>query len=329
MMRVFRWLVSAIVVTALVLVALWFMVPRTGVDTAPRFDTATLGEDLSAWLETREAVFGDIAPGAEKRIVWAAAEGVRTGWAVVYIHGFSATSEEIRPVPDDVARALGANLYFARLAGHGRGGDAMATVLPEDWVLDLDEALAIGRRLGDRVLVIATSTGGTLATLAATDPGRAEGVAGVVLVSPNFRLANPSAQLLLDAPWIERWGDAVAGAERSFVPQNAEHGRWWTTAYPTAALYPMGALMRAARGIDPGNAVVPALFVYTTADKVVDAATTAAVAAGWGAPAATFQPQLTAQDDPWSHVIAGRILSPAQTAPVVAAILDWAGKLSP
>lgn len=329
MMRVFRWLMSAIVVTGLVLAALWFLVPRTGVDRTPRFDPSALGEDLPAWLASREAVFDDITPGAEKRIVWAGAEGTRTDWAVVYIHGFSATSEEIRPVPDDVAKALGANLFFTRLAGHGRSGAAMATAVPEDWVLDLDEALAIGRRIGSRVLVIATSTGGTLAMLAATDAGRAEGVAGMVLVSPNFRLANPSAQFLLDAPWIESWGDAVAGAERSFEPQNAEHGRWWTTAYPTSALYPMGALMRAARGNDPGNALVPALFIYTDADKVVDAATTAAIAAGWGAPAATFQPTLTPQDDPWSHVIAGRILSPAQTEPVVAAILDWAGKLNP
>jgi esterase/lipase len=329
MMRVFRWLVSAILVTALVAAALWFVVPRTVIDPAPRFDASAMGEDLPAWLAGREAVFDDITPGAEKRIVWAAAQGVRTDWAVVYIHGFSATSEEIRPVPDEVAQALGANLFFTRLAGHGRGGAAMAAATPEDWVLDLDEALAIGRRIGDRVLVIATSTGGTLAVLAATDAGRAEGLAGVVLVSPNFRLANAQAQFLLDAPWIERWGSAVAGAERSFAPQNAEHGRWWTTAYPTAALYPMGALMRAVRAIAPGDAVVPALFIYTEGDKVVDAATTAAMAAGWGAPSATFQPQLTAQDDPWSHVIAGRILSPAQTAPVVAAILDWAATLSP
>ena len=75
--------------------------------------------DLDSYLRDREAVVGGITPGTEKRILWAGAAGARTDWAVVYLHGFSATSEEIRPVPDRVAAGLGANLYFTRLAGYG------------------------------------------------------------------------------------------------------------------------------------------------------------------------------------------------------------------
>jgi hypothetical protein len=89
----------------------------------------------------------------------------------------------------------------------------------------------------------------------------------------------------------------------------------------------MAALMRHVRALDPGTAQVPALFVIAPDDRVVDAATAAGWAAGWRPPAAVFQPALTAADDPWAHVIAGRIMSPGQTAPVVAAILDWAGNL--
>ena len=71
-------------------------------------------------------------------------------------------------------------------------GQARVPVLPGDTA----EALAIGRRIGDRVLVIATSTGGTLAALAATDPELSERLAGVVLISPNFGVQNPKAGLL-------------------------------------------------------------------------------------------------------------------------------------
>jgi hypothetical protein len=149
----------------------------------------------------------------------------------------------------------------------------------------------------------------------------------VVLVSPNYRLADPVAQALLDAPFIESWGTLVAGAERGFEPHSADQAAWWTTSYPTAALYPMAALMRHVRALDPGTAQVPALFVIAPDDRVVDAATAAGWAAGWRPPAAVFQPALTAADDPWAHVIAGRIMSPGQTAPVVAAILDWARNL--
>jgi hypothetical protein len=43
---------------------------------------------------------------------------------------------------------LGANLYFARLKGHGRSGDAMLEGSVQAWVDDFAEAVAIGRRLG-------------------------------------------------------------------------------------------------------------------------------------------------------------------------------------
>lgn len=324
MRRVGRVLGLALAFLVLLAAGLWLLVPRSGVDTAYRFDASQLPDDLDAWLATRESVFADITPGTGKRIVWAGAVGARTPLAVVYLHGFSATSEEIRPVPDEVAQALGANLYFARLAGHGRGGDALASATAEDWVTDLDEALAIGRRIGDRVIVIGTSTGGTLAILAAAGPERAEGLAGLVLISPNLRLASLPAQAILDAPWVEAWGAAVAGETRSFTPQNADHGRFWTTSYPTRALYPMAALMRTVRTIDPGTLRLPMLLIHATGDKVVSARASAALAEAWGGPVTRLEPMPTAADDPYAHVIAGRILSPDQTAPVVRAITAWA-----
>lgn len=324
-MRTFgRWLGR---VLAFLLVAgglLWWLAPRETMDPALRFDAGALPEDLDAWLATREAVIPGIVPGAEKEIVWAGEPGARTPFAVIYIHGFSATKHETRPLADEVARALGANLYFARLAGHGRDGAAMATAHPEDWMTDMAEALAIGRRLGERVLVIATSTGATLATVALADPAGAEGVAGAVFVSPNYRLASGAAQAILDAPFARQWAPLVAGAERAFEPLNAEHARWWTTRYPTAALFPMATLMRHARGIDPARIRVPLFLIRSPADRVVSAAETDRIAAAWGAPVRTLAPDLGPGDDPHAHVVAGAILSPSQTAPLAAAVTDWA-----
>jgi alpha-beta hydrolase superfamily lysophospholipase len=324
MRRFAKWLGRALLVVIVAGAALWFAAPRETMDARVTFDATALPEDLDAWLATREAVFTDITPGAQKQIIWAGAKGARTPLSVIYLHGFSATLEEVRPLPDDVAKALGANLYFARLAGHGRPGAAMGQVVAEDWITDLDEALAIGHRLGDRVLVIATSTGGTLATLAAIDPARSGGLAGVVLISPNYRLRATAAQVILDAPFVRLWGPTVAGSERSFTPMNAEHAKWWTTRYPTAALFPMATLMRHVRAMDPAAATVPALFITSPEDRVVDPATTAAVAAAWGADAVVEHPVLTAADDPWHHVLAGRVLSPGQTAPMVQMVLEWA-----
>lgn len=306
--------------------ALWLFAPREPVDRTISFQDAALGDDLDAYLATRESAFADIVPGVAKRIFWAGAKGARTPLAVVYVHGFSASSEEIRPVPDEVARALGANLFFTRLAGHGRGSAAMAEPVAGDWIEDMAEAMAIGRRLGERVLVIATSTGGTLALLAATDAALSEGMAGVVLISPNLRVNSPAA-VLLDLPLARWWGPLVAGAEQGFVPLNAEQARYWTTRYPTRALMPMAALARAARGLDYGTARMPALFIWSPQDRVVDPAAMVPVMEGWGGPVTRMAVTVSAGDDPYAHVIAGEIMSPGQTEAVVAAILSWAGGL--
>ncbi len=323
MQSVGKWMGRVLVAVLLIGGGVWILAPVEPVDREIAFDANMIGGDLDVWLQGREAAFDDMIPGVAKRIFWAGAPGAKTPLAVVYVHGFSATSEEIRPVPDEVARALGANLFFTRLAGHGRGSSAMAEPVAGDWIEDVAEAMAIGRRLGDRVLVIATSTGATLAAVAATDPALADGMAGLVLISPNFRLNSPAA-VVLDLPFARWWGPLVAGGTQSFEPRSPEQARYWTTSYPTEALFPMAALARLARGLDFGTATVPALFVYSAEDRVIDPAAIAPVMAEWGGPVTQEVRDMQAGDDPWAHVIAGEIMSPGQTEPVIAAILAWA-----
>jgi hypothetical protein len=113
-------------------VLVWMFGPREPMRVDARFEPAQLDGGVDAWLAQQEARFDDIVPGTEKRVIWAGAPEVQTDWAVVYLHGFLATSEEIRPVPDEVAAALGANLMFTRLEGHGRGVAALAEPSVED-----------------------------------------------------------------------------------------------------------------------------------------------------------------------------------------------------
>ena len=39
----------------------------------------------------------------------------------------------------------------------------------KDWVFDLSEALEIGRKIGEKIIIIGSSTGGTLAAVAASE----------------------------------------------------------------------------------------------------------------------------------------------------------------
>ncbi|MFE3838740.1 alpha/beta hydrolase [Pseudogemmobacter sonorensis] len=315
-------LIPAVLIAA-ALAALLAFAPRPGVDRQIAFDDSVLGDDPEVWLEVSEQQYADLRPGAAKRIQWAGARGAKTPLSVVYIHGFSASAEEIRPVPDEVAKALGANLYYTRLAGHGRPPEALARVEAGDWVEDMAEAMAIGRRIGGQVIVIASSMGGALAAIAATDPELSRDMAGLVLVSPALDLRAPLGTLL-DLPLASSWAPFLLGRHREVAPVNADHARYWTTRIPTAALFPLAALMREARAQDYTRAGMPLLVILSPDDRVISPEAAAEVTAHWGGPLRIEERRMTAGDDALAHVIAGDVFSPGQTEAVIALILDWA-----
>lgn len=303
--------------------ALWAFGPYEDATLTPRADAATVDPDLDAHFARAEGAYDDITPGVEKRVVWAGEPGAQTEWAILYVHGFSATSEEIRPVPDQVAETLGANLIYTRLQGHGRGADAMADGSVQGWIDDLAEGLSAARIAGQKVLVMGTSTGGTLVAAAAQDADMMQDVAGLVFVSPNFGLNNPVARLL-SWPAARYWLPPLAGARRSFEPRNAAHATYWTTEYPSVAVMPMAALIDATIAMDHSAQTLPALFWFAKEDAVVRPDISAQIAASWGGPTTVVNPTMGASDDVQAHVIAGDIMSPGQTEAAVTGMLDWA-----
>ncbi|WP_371153571.1 alpha/beta hydrolase [Jannaschia sp. 2305UL9-9] len=328
-MAILRIVVTIALILGVAIGALWLIGPYEEVDRKIAFDAEIIPENLDGWLADAEAQVLDLRPGAAKRILWANVPGRRTDLAIVYIHGFSADLWETRPVPDRVAENLGANLFYTRLTGHGRDGAAMAEPDAGDWLEDVAEAMAVGRRLGDRVVIISASTGGTLASVLAADPAFAaerEGLAGIVLISPNFRVANPMSALL-SWPAARYWVPFLAGETRSFEPENARHAQHWTTSYPTVSVLPMQALVDHAATLNWAATEVPALFYFSPEDTVVDPQATADVAARWGAPATVERVDLPEGDDPSHHVIAGDILSPAQTPDAITRLTEWIGAL--
>ncbi|WP_167647556.1 serine aminopeptidase domain-containing protein [Mameliella alba] len=299
--------------------------PREPVVTDVRFDAAQLDGGVNDWLARSEAKVPNLRPGAQKQVIWAGAPEVQTDWALVYVHGFSAAPQEIRPVPDMVAQGLGANLVFTRLKGHGRDGPAMAEATVEGWMEDMAEALAIGHRIGRRVLLMGCSTGATLATLALHEAMGAK-VTGVILVSPNYKLADPKSALIT-WPGARWWVPWLAGREIGFEPRGETHGQYWTSRYPSLAVLPMGAAVREVHRRRHRDLSVPALFVFDPGDRIVDHGVTRQVAARWGARAELHELDLGPQDDPSRHLVAGDVLSPRMSEPVAGAMLDWARRL--
>jgi alpha-beta hydrolase superfamily lysophospholipase len=245
---------------------------------------------------------------------------------VVYLHGFSAASEEIRPVPDLVSNALGSNLFFTRLQGHGREDKALAEGTVAGWMADLQEAILIGERLGERVLLISTSTGGTLAAVAALNPKLSQKLAGSVFVSPNFGILDFRARFLT-WPLARYWLPVFAGKTRRFDARSAAHAATCSLVYPSVAVLPVGALVKQVMQLDFARAKIPSLFLYSSKDQVVQADKILQVMHAWGGQSTGQEIHLGQQDDESFHVLAGHVLSPSQTKPVADIILNWAQRV--
>jgi alpha-beta hydrolase superfamily lysophospholipase len=321
-----RWIGRALLALAALVAAGLFLAPKEPLEMPPPFEPRRFGEGIGVYLETMESRFDDIRPDSHKRVIWAGERETRTALSIVYFHGFSASSQEIRPVPDLLAQAFGANLVYTRFRGHGRDSDAMGEASASDWLADAAEALAVARATGERVVILATSTGATVAAVALQDPALREHVAGVIFVSPNFGINNPLAPLLT-WPGARHWLPLVAGKRRSFEPRNPEQAAEWTSEYPSIAVFAMAALVAHARSLDYSKMTLPALFYYSDDDRVVRPDLTGKVMAKWGGPVTRLVPTPGPEDDPFAHVITGDIMSPGTTHAAVEAMTEWLAPL--
>lgn len=279
---------------------------------------------LDDWIKASEAVYPDIKPGNAKGIVWNSSTQQRTPWAVVYLHGFSASRLETAPVTDLVAKALGANAFHTRLSGHGRGGAAMGDATAQDWMADAIEAVRIGQTLGERVLVISCSTGSTLATWLALTPEGSQ-VAAHVFISPNFGLKDKRSELI-NGHWGQKIALALQGETRGWTPETPFEANAWTSRYPTRALFPMMAMIKNVRESDLSVFQTPVLVLYSEKDETVDPIETQAAFTRIGAPLKAIE-AVTYSKSKGQHVLAGALKDPAAVAPMVESIVQWTQSL--
>lgn len=284
-----------------------------------------LTDDLDSYLLESESKFTDIRPGTEKKIIWQNPnQKSKTQYSIIYLHGFSASRQETAPLCDLVAQKLNANLFYTRLTGHGRNGDAMGEATVHDWKQDAVDALTIGQQLGEEVIVIGSSTGGTLAAwLAHWDNNQS--VAALVLLSPNFGPRDKFSFLLV-WPGSELFVPLLLGEERSWRPYNELQAQYWSTRYPTVALLSMMQLVTQARKLHFKDIEIPTLFVYSEKDKVVDYKQTRDVYNDFLISSRDVI-LVNESGEPSNHVLAGDILSPNNTEPLANELVRFLQKL--
>lgn len=232
---------------------------------------AAMGAYLAARLEASRKQ--GVRPGNEERLQRHTPGPGRAKVAILYVHGFGASRAEGEAVVEPLAAGLGANVYYTRLPGHGGDLEAHAAAKPEEYFARLEEDFHRVRPLGEKLILIGSSTGGLLCTwLAARHPDE---VSALVLASPLFDFA-PPATFLLSRRVGMRIIEAVFGEyrdaswkrdpERRKQPGYEDH---WITRQRFRALLTLDGLRRTIVTDEVLASVrAPVLMLYHYADDV-------------------------------------------------------------
>ena len=182
--------------------------------------------------------------------------------ACLLIHGFTAMPEEMSLLGDHLA-AQGHTVLGMRLAGHGTDPSDLARTRWTDWLVTVEDGLALLERVSERVVLIGQSLGGMIAlTAAARYP-----VAGVVALSTPFGATPPLR-------W--RLGSMLPGLRRKEVAAHPELGLRREADYPAYAAAPRRIereveRLHAALAEALPSIAVPTLVIQSRADPWVSA----------------------------------------------------------
>ncbi len=269
-----------------------------------------LPENLDLYLTESESQFEDLTENTDKKIIWHSTQCQQTSLSFVYIHGYSATRQEVSPLVENLAKRFGANVFFTRLFGHGRNSDAMVEITFKKILTDMVEAFRIGERIGQQVVIVANSTGATLATwLAATL--KQDNLAALILLSPNYGLQRKVTELLT-YPFARQLLPLFFGKTYQFEPSGELQKKYWTTSYPTTALIPMMKAVKLIRQCDLQSIFHPVLVLYSEEDGLLDVQAIKTTFRKIGSEYKSLQ-KIENTQGKTHHVLAGDIQSPATT----------------
>ena len=232
-----------VLIVLLILLITFFSGPKID-DPVYSKDLPELPQDLSAlekYIQKKEAS-QPVRKDNQARILWQNEKPEKTKFSIVYLHGFAGSYRDGYPVNVHIADTLDANIFLARWAGHGLKPPASldAFSATEAWN-SAKEALEIGKRIGDKVIIMSTSTGGTLALkLAATYP---KAVYALINMSPNIE-DDMDGAFLLNSPWGYELAYLVSlGADKEIEHSEKQAAQYWDTIYPSRALVDLQVLV--------------------------------------------------------------------------------------
>jgi len=250
-----------------VLIIIYFLGPQPS---TPRYNNELPNippgaAQLEQYIANNEAKH-KLKPDNEARILWFNdSTKEKTEYAVVYLHGFTASQEEGDPVHYEFAKKFGCTLYLTRLAEHGVDTtEPLANYTAEKSWRSAVEAYAIGKQLGRKIILMSTSTGSTLALkLCAEFPD----IVANIMMSPNIAINDPNA-------WIanNHWGlqiaYAIVGKHKISEDTTALYKQYWNQRYSTNSLVQLEELLESTMKESTFKKVTqPSLLLYYFRDK--------------------------------------------------------------
>ena len=225
-----RW-IKRLLILLVIITIVYLLGPNPA---TPKYDTAMPAvpalNTLEKFVATSEAAH-KLRPDNEARIIWANDSiKQKTNYAMVYLHGFSASQKEGDPVHRNIAQQFGCNLYLSRLAEHGIDtSEQLINLTADNYWQSAKQSLAIGRQLGNKVILMGTSTGGTQALqLAAAYPSE---VAALILYSPNIAINDANAWIL-NNPWGLQLARLVKGGNYNIAEDDRPvYKQYWNKPY--------------------------------------------------------------------------------------------------
>jgi esterase/lipase len=286
---------------------------------SPAWGESRTPSKIASDIRAAETANSNVKVGAESRVeLYKPSADKKTPLVFLYLHGFSASPVESKPLTEDLGEKWKSHAYLPRLSGHGLAEDALVGVSLEQWDKDVDSAFATALELGEKVVVLSMSNGSSLAApwIAANQ----DKVAAAVFLSPHFKPADWKAELLR-WPMGKWFGELFLGPRRAWEPKNAEQKFFWTTNYPTEALIPLMKAAAKAREVDFTKWNVPTFLAYHPEDPLINISW--ALGAMEKIPARKEVLSVPEAED--THIIAGDIMAPKGTAIILDAVDKFLG----
>jgi esterase/lipase len=271
---------------AVLILGIAAVVPATAGDVrshpnpAPDFDHALARAQARVAADSTAA-----APGGASILL---AHGGRSPRAIVLLHGFTDSPRQFAALADSLF-AEGDNVFVPRLPHHAeRGKDVgeLSRLTAAELCRAADEAVDVAAGLGDSVIVLGLSVGGTLAVWAAEH--RPE-VRRAVVVAPPFEVARVPS--ILERPLVNLGSHVPNISRRSAADSDRPDRDPGFATHGLAQVLRLGmAVRRDAEHLLPKRAEI--LFLVNANDRTVKTAPVLDVAGVWtrrGVPVSVYE----------------------------------------